>query len=75
MSEAELKAVADAADIIVNGYAFSVSEDCIRVLNLGSPSRAAVLSSTGEVLETSMDGIELSIVNDYFRRNREFLAA
>ena len=65
--------MADAADMIVNGYAFSAWNGGYRVLNLNRLNCAAVLSKDGEVLETSMDDIELAIVQDYFRANRRFL--
>ena len=58
----------------VNGYAFSQEDDDrIRVLNLNSPTTAAVLDGEGNVLETSMDDMELGIVRGYFSNNREFL--
>ena len=44
--------VANTADIIVNGYAFTKSGDHIRVLNLNKPDKAAFISRLGEVLET-----------------------
>ena len=69
----KIAAIADAADMIVNGYAFSVWNEGYRVLNLNRLDRAAVLSKDGEVLETSMDDIELAIVRDYFHSNRRFL--
>ena len=75
MNDTELKRIADAADFIVSGYTFTVCEIGIRVLNLNRPTSAAVLSEDGEVLETTMDDIELGIVLDLLRRNREFLAA
>ena len=53
----KLQAIADNADVIVNGYAFTKSDDRISVLNLNKPDRAAVLRPSGEVLETSMDDI------------------
>lgn len=65
--------VADSADLIVNGYAFSKSSNGFRVLNLNRPDSACVLSSDGSVLETTMDDIELSIVQDYYTRNRKYL--
>lgn len=65
--------VADQADMIVNGYAFTLSDGKIRVLNLNRENRACVLSLDGNVLETSMDDIEMSIVLDYFSRNRKYL--
>lgn len=69
----DVKQIADAADMIVNGYAFAKSADGYRVLNLNRPDRAAVLSPAGEVLETSMDDIELAIVKEYLAKNRTFL--
>ena len=44
--------VADAADMIVNGYAFSRCPEGFRVLNLNRPDRAVVFSPAAEVLET-----------------------
>lgn len=65
--------VADAAELIVNGYAFSKFEDNIKVLNLNRTDKAAVISKDGEVLETSMDDVELDIVLDYYHRNRKYM--
>lgn len=70
----DIETVASTSDMIVNGYAFSQEDDDrIRVLNLNSPTTAAVLDSEGNVLETSMDDMELGIVRGYFLSNREFL--
>lgn len=63
--------IADAADMIVNGYAFTKDGENIRVLNLNNPEKAAYLSQNGDVLETSMDDIELDIVSEYYQKNRE----
>lgn len=73
MSGEELKRVANNADFIVNGYAFSKLGDDVRVINLDFPDRAAVLSPSGDVIETTMDDLELDIVHDYLLRNAEFL--
>jgi hypothetical protein len=69
----DIKQVADAADLIVNGYAFTRCEEGFRVLNLNRTDRAAVISEAGEVLETSMDDIEIRIVRDYWEKNRRFV--
>ena len=69
----DILSVADHADMIVNGYAFSKSNDSVRVLNLNNPASACVLSADGKVLETTMDDIELAIVQDYYSRNRKHL--
>ena len=73
MSETELAAVVDGADMIVNGYAFTLADGNIRILKLRAPFNAAVFSRDGEMLETSMDDIELAIVADYLSRNRDCL--
>lgn len=65
--------VADEADLIVNGYAFTKCANGYKVLNLNRPTCATVLSTEGEVLETTMDDIEIQIVKDYFRNNKKFM--
>lgn len=65
--------IADEADMIVNGYAFKCSPEGFRVLNLNRPDKAVVMSKDDEVLETSMDDIEIQIVKDYLKKNRKFL--
>ncbi len=68
-----IKEVADKADVIVNGYAFTKCDLGYRVLNLNRPSKAAVFSKEGEMLETSMDDIELRIASNYLEQNRKFM--
>ena len=41
--------VANVADMIVNGYAFTHCTEGYRVLNLNRPDKAVVLSKTGDV--------------------------
>ena len=66
MKEEEIKAVAEKAMMIVCGYAFSQTEEgFIRVVYLHSPYHALVMTSEGEVTETNMDDIEISIVSKY----------
>ncbi|MBT1166717.1 DUF7723 family protein [Bifidobacterium simiarum] len=70
----DIEAIANAATMIVNGYAFTNTIDGhVKVLNLNAPKSAVVLDSTGRVLETSMDDMEVGIVQDYYRNNREFM--
>lgn len=72
MSEQEREAVADASDMIVNNYAFTKSESTIRVLNLRTGA-AAVLLPDGRVSETSMEDIELDVVQAYYEKNKKHL--
>ena len=68
MSE-ELIRIANNADFIVNGYAFTQNGENLSVLNLNQPDCAALMSRSGEVLETSMDDIELVIVRGNLLKN------
>lgn len=69
----DIMKVADEAELIVNGYAFTKCKEGYRVLNLNRPERAIVLSEDGETLETTMDDIEIQIVKDYYGKNRKFM--
>ena len=69
----DIKTIADKADVIINGYAFTTDGDRIHVLNLNSPDKAVVFSADGEVLETTMDDIELSIAGRYLKQNLKYM--
>lgn len=69
----EIEKVAKDADFIVNGYSFFCGEGKVRVLNLNDTARAAVMALNGEILETSMDDVEISIVKKYWDRNKQFV--
>lgn len=71
----EMMRIADQADVIVNGYAFTRRGEQVSVLNLNRPDRAAVLRLDGEMLETSMDDIELDIVRSYLSRSVKYMEA
>ena len=69
----DLMKVADQADMIINGYAFTKENETIRVLNLNNTDKSVVVDKTGKVLETSMDDIEIQIVINYLNNNQEFM--
>ena len=69
----KLSEIANQADMIVNGYAFTKEENIVRVLHLEVPHHAAVLSEDGDVIETNMNDIELALIGQYYTRNRKFL--
>lgn len=69
----DIHQIANEADMIVNGYAFTRCKEGFRVLNLDRMDKALVLSFDGEVLETTMDDIEIQIVKDYYKKNMQFL--
>ena len=68
-----IKEIADRADMIVSGYAFTRENGQIRILNLNNTEKALVISEEGKVLETTMDDIEVRIVLDYWIDDREFM--
>ena len=69
----KIKDIADKADMIVNGYAFTRENNQIRILNLNNLEKALVISEDGKVLETTMDDIEIRIVLDYWNSDCEFM--
>ena len=74
MKEEEIKSVAEKAMMIVCGYAFSQNEEgFIRAVCLHPPYHALVMTSEGEVTETNMDDIEISIVQKYWNRNKKLM--
>ena len=70
---AKIKEIADKADMIVNGYAFTRENNQIRILNLNNLEKALVISEDGKVLETTMDDIEIRIVLDYWNSDCKFM--
>lgn len=67
-----IKEIADKADMIINGYAFTKEDDYIRVLNLNHMNHAIVIFND-RIVETNMDDIENQIVFDYYKENKQFL--
>ncbi len=72
MPEAMAKEIADKADLIVNGYAFTKTEGGIRVLNLRN-GKATLFVGGNEVCETTMDDMDLSLALRYLVENKKFM--
>ena len=70
---ADIRKLADEADMIVDGYAFTKCQRGYRVNNLNNPERAAILSNEGQPLEMSMDDIEISIIMDIFQKDKKYM--
>ena len=73
MHEAELRKIADDADMIVHGYAFTKRNGNISVLNLNKPTSAMYMTENGKMLESSMDEIEQAIVLKIWNRDAEYM--
>lgn len=76
MREEDITYIADNANFIVCGYAFSRQEDgFISILNLNHPDCMMIINDNGEIIETNMDPIEQQIVKDLCRKNLQFMEA
>ncbi len=73
MSEEKIKEIADNADMIVRGYAFTKKDNNISVLNLNRPASAMYMSPVGKMLESTMDDIEQAIVLNIWERDSQFM--
>ena len=69
----DIKQVADEAEVIIDGYAFSKFEGGYRVLNLNAPDKAAVFAADGSVLETTMNDIELHIASKHLKASLKYM--
>lgn len=68
----DIRDIADKADMIINGYAFTNNNGWIKVLNLNCPNHASVIYND-KIVETNMDDIENEIVMEYYQNNKEFM--
>jgi hypothetical protein len=74
MTEEELKKIADKADMIIRGYAFTRNEEgFIQILNLRFPDSAMVITSDGTMVATNMDDIEQVLVLDIWKKNAKYM--
>ena len=72
MHKEQVSKIADSADLIVGGYAMKKHELGIRIVNLNS-GNALIVSRDDDVLETSMEDLEVAVALDYLRVNRSFM--
>lgn len=57
----DLMQVANNADMIINGYAFTKDNDNLKILNLNN-KKSVYMNKNGNVLVTNMDDIEIEYV-------------
>lgn len=73
MPEKMLKEIADNADLIVRGYAFTKKNGNISVINLNSPKSAMYMTPLGKMLESTMDEMEQMIVLKIWERDSKYM--
>ena len=66
--------IADAADMIVSGFAFKRGGETIQIVNLNkNEPHVMIISPSGKMLESSMDPIEQTIALDIWKNDAEFM--
>lgn len=74
MTEAKKIAIANAAEMIVGGYAFLRKGDNITIVNLNQKDEhVMVITKEGKMLESSMDPIEQVIALKKWKENAQFM--
>lgn len=73
MPEERIKEIADNADMIIKGYAFTKNGDNVSVLNINRPTCALYMTVEGKILESSMDDIEQEIVLRIWEKDSEYM--
>ena len=75
MSEEMIRQIADRADMIIRGYAFTREGQLIRILNLNDTRSSMVILPEGVMVETNMDEIEQALVLDIWNRDAKYMEA
>ena len=74
MPKAQAAKIADSAEIIVGGYAMMKHELGFRIVNLNS-GNVLIVSDDYNILETSMEDLEVEVAIGYLKTNRSFMEA
>jgi len=74
MPESKAKKIADAAEMIVGGYAMLKHRQGVRIVHLDT-GHVALVSKTFEIIATDMDDIEATLAVRQLKDNMEFMAA
>ncbi|MBR3274204.1 MAG: hypothetical protein IKF98_09855 [Clostridia bacterium] len=73
MPETMVREIADKADMIIRGYAFTRDGDLIRVFNLNDRESSMVITPEGVMVETNMDEIEQALVLDIWSKDSKYM--
>ena len=73
MSEEMVRKIADGADMIVRGYAFTRTDDFIRIFNLNDRESSMIITPDGTMIETNMNEIEQALVLDIWRKDSKYM--
>lgn len=74
MSEEMAMEIAEAANLVLNGYAVTRDGENFRVINLKT-GKAAYIMASGALSETNMDEVEADIAVRIVNENRRYIFA
>ena len=74
MTEEKAMALAEASDLVLNGYAVTRDGENFRVINLKT-GKAAYVMGSGVLGETNMDEVESAIAVRTVLENRRYITA
>ena len=74
MIEEKAMAIAESADLVLNGYAVTRDGENFRVINLKT-GKAAYIMGSGALSETNMDEVESAIAVRIVSENRKYITA
>jgi len=74
MPEGKATEIAEAADLVLNGYAVTRDGENFKVINLHS-GKAAYIMNSGVLSETNMDEVESEIARRIVNENRRYIVA
>ena len=74
MTEEKAMAIAEGADLVLNGYAVARDGENFRVINLKT-GKAAYVMASGALSETNMDEVESEIAVRIVSENRRYITA
>ena len=74
MGEERAIEIAEAADLVLNGYAVTRDGENFKVVNLHT-GRAAYIMASGDLSETNMDEVESEIACRIVNENRRYIVA
>lgn len=74
MPEEKATEIAEAADLVLNGYAVTRDGENFKVINLNS-GKAAYIMNSGVLSETNMDEVEAEIARRIVNENRRYIVA
>jgi len=73
MNETKIKEIADSADMIIRGYAFSNKNGFIYVFNTNDGMGSMIMKPDGTMLATNMDEIEQALVAKLWVQNKKYM--